>query len=301
MKEATKAKLTALRNYVDGNADTPYEYIIFLVIIINSVSIGLETSKEQTDLSRNILFWIDQICFWIFVGELLFKFIVYNKDFFGEKKLDELGNESFHVNLWNISDLLIVIISCISELPYFAVFRAFRVFRSIKVIKSVRSFRVIRVFKIVNGVARLRATFKGLLLAIPGILWTFCFLTIFTYVYAIIGVNAFGEEFPDYFGSLGHSFLTLCQMLTFDSWISQIARPIIRVYTLSWIYFVSYVFIAAYILMNVIIGVIVDSMESGHQNEINDFDDNYLKELSTQISALKTEVEKLQEKRTISD
>ena len=297
-----------LKDYVDGKVDTPYEIFMLFVITINTISLGLETSSNITEDFRNILFMIDQICLWIFVIELIFKVIAYNKKFFGEKRFDEdhldkNGNmvEYFHWNKWNVSDLIIVAVSFVASLPYFTVFRVFRVFRSFKVIKAVRSFRAVKSFKIVNEFEDLRSTFKGLVRAIPGILWTFAFLAVFAYVYAIIGTNMFRDECPDYFGTLGTALLTLCQITTFDSWFSGVARPIIKIYPLAWIYFVSYVFIAASIIMNVIVGIIVDSMgkererdreqeklkRADSKNEIT------LEKLSEQISELQKQIEKL--------
>ena len=213
-----------LKDYVDGKVDTPYEIFMLFVITINTISLGLETSSNITEDFRNILFMIDQICLWIFVIELIFKVIAYNKKFFGEKRFDEdhldkNGNmvEYFHWNKWNVSDLIIVAVSFVASLPYFTVFRVFRVFRSFKVIKAVRSFRAVKSFKIVNEFEDLRSTIKGLVRAIPGILWTFAFLAVFAYVYAIIGTNMFRDECPDYFGTLGTALLTLCQITTFDS------------------------------------------------------------------------------------
>lgn len=297
-----------LKDYVDGKVDTPYEIFMLFVITINTISLGVETSSNITEDFRNILFMIDQICLWIFVIELIFKVIAYNKKFFGEKRFDEdhldkNGNmvEYFHWNKWNVSDLIIVAVSFVASLPYFTVFRVFRVFRSFKVIKAVRSFRAVKSFKIVNEFEDLRSTFKGLVRAIPGILWTFAFLAVFAYVYAIIGTNMFRDECPDYFGTLGTALLTLCQITTFDSWFSGVARPIIKIYPLAWIYFVSYVFIAASIIMNVIVGIIVDSMgkererdreqeklkRADSKNEIT------LEKLSEQISELQKQIEKL--------
>ena len=295
-----------LKEYVDGEVDTPYEIFMLFVITINTISLGLETSRNITEKFRNILFVVDQICLWIFVAELVFKLIAYNKKFFGEKRIDEDhvdkdGNMIvyFHWNKWNISDLIIVLVSFVASLPYFTVFRVFRVFRSFKVIKAVRSFRAIKSFKIVNEFEELRSTFKGLVRAIPGILWTFVFLAVFAYVYAIIGTNIFSEEWPDYFGTLGTSLLTLCQITTIDSWFSGVARPIIQTYPLAWIYFISYVFIAASIIMNVIVGIIVDSMgeEREHKKEEkkkdNSINEITLEKLSEQISELQKQIERL--------
>lgn len=303
MNYKTRKKLEELRNYVDGDADTAYEYAMLFIIVINTISLGIETSKNITDSFRNILFIIDQICLWIFIAELIFKFIVYNKDFFGEIRIsEEDGEEYFHWNRWNISDLIIVIISVISTLPYFTVFRVFRVFRSLKVIKGIKTFRVVKSFKLINDVSSLRTTFKGLVKAIPGIIWTFFFLALFAYVYAIIGTNIFGEEYPEFFGNLGASCLSLCQILTFDSWVSQIARPIIQAHPFAWIYFITYAFIAASVIMNVIVGIIVDSMgkvrererEKRHMAERNN--QVTLEKLSRQISELQEQIEQLNKK-----
>ena len=72
MKGSLNNKLINLRNYVDGEADTLYEYFMLLVIVVNTVSLGLETSKSISANFGNILFWIDQICLFIFIAELLF-------------------------------------------------------------------------------------------------------------------------------------------------------------------------------------------------------------------------------------
>ena len=307
MDNQVKAKRN-LKDYVDGKVDTPYEIFMLFVITINTVSLGLETSSNITADFRNILFMIDQICLWIFVIELIFKIIAYNKKFFGEMRIDEdyldkNGKmvEYFHWNKWNVSDLLIVLVSFIASLPYFTVFRVFRVFRSFKVIKAVRSFRAVKSFKIVNEFEDLRSTFKGLVRAIPGILWTFAFLAVFAYVYAIIGTNMFRDECPDYFGTLGTALLTLCQITTFDSWFSGVARPIIKIYPLAWIYFVSYVFIAASIIMNVIVGIIVDSMGKERERDreqeklkrANSKDEITLEKLSEQIAELQKQIESI--------
>lgn len=102
MNYKTRKKLKELRNYVDGDADTPYEYAMLFIIVLNTISLGIETSKNITDNLRTILFIIDQICLWIFIAELIFKFIVFNKDFFGEIRISEDdGEEYFHWNKWN--------------------------------------------------------------------------------------------------------------------------------------------------------------------------------------------------------
>lgn len=298
-----RKKLLDLRKYVDGTPDSPYEYIMLFIIVINTVSLGIETSKIITDDFRNILFIIDQICLWCFIIELIFKIIVYNKEFFGCKKINkDDGKEYFHWNRWNISDLIIVLISVISTLPYFTIFRVFRIFRSLKVISGIKSLGAIKSLKLINEISILRITFKGMVKAIPAIIGTFFFLALFTYVYAIIGTNIFCEDYPEFFGNLGASCLTLCQILTFDSWVSQIARPLIQAHHFTWIYFISYAFIAASVIMNVIVGIIVDSMSKERERErekppvAEKGNQVTLEKLSKQISELQEQIDQLNKK-----
>ena len=128
-----------LKFYVDGEADTFFEYFMLLVVFVNTATLGFETSPSIEAKYSNLLLWIDQICLYIFVFELFIKVIAYNREFFGEMRTDEEGEKFFHINKWNIFDLFIVLISTIGSLPFFSIFRVFRVFKSIKFIKGLKS------------------------------------------------------------------------------------------------------------------------------------------------------------------
>ena len=105
MKLSTKEKLNNLRKFVNGEVNTLYEVIMLGVIMVNIVSLGLDTSKNISPEFKGILFWIDQGCMVLFVAELLLKIIAYNTEFFGERRKDENGKMHFYINKWNISDL----------------------------------------------------------------------------------------------------------------------------------------------------------------------------------------------------
>jgi len=281
-----------LRRFVDGEADTHFEYFMLVVVIVNTVILGLETSPSLEKVYGKIFFLIDQICLWLFIAELVIKIIAFNKEFFGEFR-GEGKNRFFHVNKWNIFDLIIVLVSVFASLPFFAIFRVLRLFKSVKIIKGIKSLRVIKTLKLVNGITKLRVIVKAVIKAIPSVLWTFCLLIIFAYVYAIIGINLFRTDFPDYFGSLGDAFLALFNLSSFDSSI------VIKMYSWAWIYFISYNFFEASIIMNVIVGVIVDSVNTSRQElekedlEENGKDEVTLEFLSKQIEELKSEIESL--------
>ena len=290
MKQTNETFLTRLRRFVDGNADTPFEYFMLFVVVVNTVVLGLETSPDLSEKYGSLFILIDQICLWIFIAELLLKAIAFNRQFFGEFRTDGESGKYFHVNKWNIFDLFIVLVSVFASLPFFAVFRVLRLFKSVKIIKGIKSLRVIKTLKLVNGITKLRIIVKAVIKAIPSVLWTFCLLVIFSYVYAIIGVNVFGADFPENFGSLGSAFLSLFNLSGFDS------STVIQRFSWSWIYFISYNFFEASIIMNVIVGVIVDSVNTSRK-EIEDEDkkdeDGEKKEKVT-LESLSTQIAELQ-------
>lgn len=255
-----------LREYVDGEANTPFEFFMIIVIIINSITIGLETSQSIHEQYGKVLFYIDQVCLYLFIFELFIKIIAYNKEFFGEFRIDEENVKFFHINKWNIFDLLIILLSVFGSLPFFSVFRLIRLIKSVKIIKGIKSLRVVKTFKLVNGITNLRIMVKAIIKAFPSVLWTFCLLLIFAYVYAVIGNNIFGTDFPNYFGTLKLSFLSLFSLTDCSS------TEIISRFSWSWIYFVSYNFFEASIIMNVIVGVIVNAVNDSRK-EIDKEDD----------------------------
>ncbi len=297
MKPSTKEKLNNLRHYVDGEINTWYERFMFVVVIVNIASLGIATSKSITPTFKTFLNCIDQVSTLLFIAELILKVIAYNRDFFGEKRIDDEGKEYFHINRWNISDLLIVVVSIFSSLSSFAVFRVFRIFRSVKDIKFISSLKAIKSLKLVNKFASLRSTFKGLLNAIPDILCTVCFLAIFAYTYAIIGTNVFSDEFPQFFGSLGKSLLTLCPIAPVSSWLQSTAREVMKVYSWAWIYFISYGFIGTTIIMQAITGIIATSIkEERERDEEKETAVNTVSvsELYDKISSLSHQIDELQ-------
>jgi voltage-gated sodium channel len=82
------------------------------------------------------------------------------------------------------------------------------------------------------------------------------------YVSAVVTTNLFGKEFPDWFGDLGSSFFTLFQVMTLESWSDGIARPVMEKFPYSWIFFVTFIMIATFVVVNLFIAAIVDSFSS---------------------------------------
>ena len=273
-----------LRHYVDGNADTFFEYFILFVVFANSVSLGFQTSVSIHAKYGALLSAFDQACLWIFIIELLIKFVAYNRDFFKFP--------------WNVFDLAIVAVSILASMPCFSVFRVLRISRSIKIVRAIKAVKTVRVMKIVAGLDQLQKIIFAIVKSIPGILWTLSLLLIFYYVYAIVGTNIFGEQFPEEFGSLGRSLYTLFRLMIFDSFGST-TYPIIQAQNWAWIYFLSFSLISAFVIMNVIVGIVVDSIEESHRRlfeegkEKERQEEITLEKISAQIAHLQSQLDEM--------
>ena len=276
-----KWSLKNLKNMVDGRADSPFEYFMLFVILVNIISLGLETSARLAQY-KNVFFIIDKVCLVIFIFELVLKFIAFNKDFF------KYG--------WNIFDLVIVLVSILSSVAYLSVFRSIKIFRSVKIIKALKAIRAFKSMKLVTGLEHLQNILKAIVFSIPGIIWTFVILLIFFYIYAIVGVNIFSEEFPEFFGSIGKTFYTLFQLMIFDDY-GTITRSVMACHHWAWAYFVSFAVIAAFIVMNVIVGIVVDSIENIRVQKIMEekgIEEINLEKISSQIQALQDQIDRLE-------
>lgn len=220
-----------------------FQNFILAVIIINCAIMGFQTSANAMNVCGDILNAVDKVCLIIFIIELILKVIVYNKHFIK--------------NGWNIFDTIIVATSVLSDFSYLSslrVFRIFRVFRSLKALKSLRGLRLI------SGIEKLQVIVMAIIKAIPSILWTGGLLSLIYYIFAIMGVSLFGEAFPEWFGNIGRAMYTLFQVMTLESWSMGISRPVMEVYPMAWLYFVPFVLISAFIVMNVVVGIVVNSI-----------------------------------------
>ena len=143
----------------------------------------------------------------------------------------------------------------------------------------------------------MRKIIAALLSVIPGIASIAGLLTLFFYIFAIMSTQLFGEKFPEWFGTLGESFYTLFQIMTLESWSMGIVRPIMEVYPLAWIFFVPFIFMATFIIVNLIIAIVVDAMnEMNAQEEDNIIEAVHSSEDGTmlEIQQLRHDIKELQ-------
>ncbi|MEM8895940.1 MAG: ion transporter, partial [Bacteroidota bacterium] len=174
-----------------------FQNAIIFLIVLNSLLIGLETSDYWMTYYGHIIDQVDLVILGIFIIEIVLKLVVYHYRFFK--------------NAWNVFDLMIILISVVPAASSFTVFRAFRILRTLRLVKNV---------------PKLRFIIESLLKAIPSIGWIVALLLMIFYVFAVLGTNLYGSQFPEWFGTLGKSMFTLFQIMTLESWSSGIARPV---------------------------------------------------------------------------
>ena len=215
-----------------------FEKSIMILIVINAIVLGLETSKWAMANFGNVLMLVDNLILAIFVVEIAARLFVDFKGFWRDP--------------WRIFDFTVVAIALIPASGPLAILRA---------------FRILRVLRLISTVSAMRRVVSGLLNALPGMGAIIFLLGIVFYVFAVISTKIFGDAFPEWFGSLGASAYTLFQIMTLESWSMGIVRPVMEEFPYAWMLFVPFIILTAFTVLNLFIGVIVDAMQSEHEAE----------------------------------
>jgi voltage-gated sodium channel len=269
-QNATKdrAALEGLRAFIESKG---FNKFIVAVILINAVVLGLETWPPAMNAAGWWLQLADQVALAIFVAELLAKLLVWRLAFFKSG--------------WNIFDFVIVAIAIMPTSGPLSVLRA---------------LRILRVLRLISVVPEMRRVVNSLLAALPGMGSIAAVMFLIFYVGSVLATKLFGERFPDWFGSIGGSMYSLFQIMTLESWSMGIVRPVMEVYPLAWMFFVPFILVTTFAVVNLVVAVIVNSMQTLHDEEKKDERDaerQMIKDeneaLSDQIKALRSDVAEL--------
>jgi voltage-gated sodium channel len=206
---------------------------IIALIVINAVILGMETSPRIMAQWGTVLTALDDAILAVFVVEIGLRICVHRGAFFRDP--------------WSVFDFVVVGISLVPATGPLAVLRA---------------LRVLRVLRLLTMVPSMRRVVGGLLAAIPGLISVIAIISIVFYVAAVIATKLFSETFPDWFGHLGESAYTLFQIMTLESWSMGIVRPVMEVHPQAWLFFVPFILIATFTMLNLFIAIIVNAMQS---------------------------------------
>lgn len=210
----------------------PVQRFILIAILVNAVVLGLYIDPTVLEEYDPLFHAIDLTCLAIFSVEIVLKLLAYRLHFFRSG--------------WNVFDFIVVGIALIPGNG------------ALSVLRTLRVLRVLRVLTVVPSLRRVVAAFIH---AIPGLGSVVAVMAIFFYAASVMAVGFFGETFPDWFGSVGKSLYTLFQVMTLESWSMGIVRPVMESHPYAWAFFVPFIILATFTILNLFIGIIVSTMQ----------------------------------------
>ena len=237
---------------------------IIAVILFNAVLLGLETSKPVMDRFGVLISALDKLCLAIFVAELAAKLVAYRGKFFR--------------NGWNLFDFVIVGISLTPGAQTLSVLRA---------------LRILRVLRVISVAPSLRRVVEGFVTALPGMGSVFLLMGIIFYIGAVMATKLFGDAFPEWFGTLGRSAYSLFQIMTLESWSMGIVRPVMVEFTYAWAFFVPFIMVTTFAVVNLLVGLIVNSMQDAHSAEEVAATEGYRDEVVQRLKDIESRLDKL--------
>ncbi len=214
-----------------------FQNVIIGVILLNAVTLALETAPETVGSFMEALNVIDHVCLGIFVAELTIKLALYRLNFFKSG--------------WNWFDFIIVGISLVP---------------AAESLSALRALRILRVLRIVSIIPSLRKVVEAGIRALPGMGSIVLVLMMLFVIGAVVSTKLYGATFPQYFGTMGESLFSLFTVMTLEGW-PDLAREVMAVHPNAWAFFIPFLVITAFMVLNLFIGVIVNAMEETAQEE----------------------------------
>ena len=257
-----------LRAFIERSAT---QRAIITLILINAVLLGMETWPAAMQVAGDPIRTLDRAILAIFVVEIGLRIYVHRLAFWRDP--------------WSLFDFTVVAIALVPAAGPFAVLRA---------------LRVLRVLRLLTMVPTMRRVVGALLAAIPGLGSIALVLLILYYVFAVIATNLFATAYPEFFGTIGRSLYTLFQIMTLESWSMGIARPVMEHFPYAWAFFIPFILVATFTILNLFIAIIVNAMqnysETEHQETVralHETQDHIEADLHTELRTLRAEIRDL--------
>lgn len=214
------------------------ERFILALIILNAITLGLETSSWVMDRIGPVLLVLDKIVLAIFVVEVVARIAVHRLAFFKDP--------------WSLFDFGVVAIALVPAAGPFSVLRA---------------LRILRVLRMITIVPSLKRVVGALISALPGMGSIVLLMGLIFYVASVMATKLFGADFPQWFGSIPTSAYSLFQIMTLESWSMGIVRPVMEVHPYAWMFFVPFILCTTFTMLNLFIGIVVNAMQAEHEEE----------------------------------
>ncbi len=221
-----------------------FEYFIIAVILFSAVLIGLETSEDFLQTYEAFLYWGNHIVLGIFIVEAALKMYAV------APRLKLYFNDG-----WNLFDFSIIILALIPSTGNFAM--------------VARTARLLRVLRLISAIPELRLIVATLMRSIPSMGNIMLLMGVIFYIYAVAGQQLFHIHDPVHWGNLGVSLLTLFRIVTLEDW-TDVMYTAMEMHPLSWIYFVSFVVMGTFVIINLFIAVVLNNLEEAKQESLRE-------------------------------
>ncbi len=250
-----------------------FEYGIIAFILINGVILGLETSSALVEQYGALMHVGNHVILGIFILEALIKMIAV------APQIDRYFRDG-----WNIFDFSVIVFSLIPATGEFAMIA--------------RLARLLRVVRLISTIPELRLIVSTLVRSIPSMIHVMTLMGVIFYVYAIMGYQLFHEHDPTHWRSLGISLLTLFRVVTLEDW-TDVMYTAMDFHPLSWIYFVSFVVLGTFVVINLFIAVVINNLDEAKAERLAELQGpvtqkEILKDLRETQKALKRLEERLE-------
>ena len=263
---------TLQAKFIQIRSNKVFELFVIAVIIFSALLVGAKTYEMSPAVlqAANILDWFISA---FFLTEITIRFLA------------EENKKHFFKSFWNVFDTLIVTVSLIpldnTDMALIA-----------------RLVRVFRVLRMVSFIPELRILLVSLVKALPQLGYVMLLLFIIFYIYAAIGSTLFESINPVLWGDITISLLTLFRVMTFEDW-TDVMYETMEVYPLSWLYYLTFIFLSAFAFLNMVIGIVVNVMEEEHAaaraEKMEQEGEPSLKDISEQIVQLQRQLEQMQQ------
>lgn len=234
-----------------------FSTIILGIILFNAALMGMETSPSMMARFGGVIDFLDQLCLIIFVIELVVKLYAHGLRFFRSG--------------WNVFDLIIIGIALIPAAHGLSVLRA---------------LRVMRVMRVISVAPSLRRVVEGFITALPGMGSVFLLMAMIFYVAAVMATQLYGADFPEKFGNLTASALTLFQVMTLEGWAGDVVRPVMEVHPYAWLFFLPFILITTFAVVNLLVGLIVNSMQAAAEADTKAAEEDHFKNIIARLEAI---------------
>ena len=218
-----------------------FDAVILVVIVANAVVLGLQTYPRIVAESGDTLNLLNDVFLGVFVAELGLRIVAH-----GRRPLD------FFRNGWNTFDFVVVSLAFVPGIR-----------ESTTLLRLARLLRIVRIFRVLPD---LRILVIGVVRSLPPLFSMTLLVTVVLFIYGMIGWLLFADELPNEWGTIGSAMLTLFVMLTLEDF-PQYMDAGMEVHPWSWVYFVTFVLLAAFMILNVLIGIVLNSLEEARELE----------------------------------